>query len=103
MEQSERTDFLAAMAEAAKLLRATQNALQRARGQCHGEVYDHIDLMCTRAYELAVRAEWLRQVADDNGKLTIETLQPESRQVPDRRKGVDRRIAGMQKQLLPDS
>jgi hypothetical protein len=100
MDQVERTYFLAAMTEAAKLIRLTQTALQRARSHSHGEVYDHIDLMCTRAYELQVKAEWIQHVALGNVQITIEAIDPEIRQGPDRRRSVDRRIATMRKQLL---
>ena len=91
------------MAEAAKLIRQTQMTLQRARAQCHGDVYDHIDLMCTRAYELLVKTEWIQHLALGNVKLTLEAIDPEIRHGPDRRRSVDRRIAGMRKQMLERS
>ena len=100
MDTEERTRFLAAMAETAKLIRLAQTALRQARAQCHGEVYEHINLMCTRAYELQVRSEWIQQVALGSVKLTIEAIDPQIRQGPDRRRSVDRRIAGMRKQML---
>jgi hypothetical protein len=103
MDTEERTRFLEAMAETAKLVRQAQRALQRARAQCHGEVYEHIDLMCTRAYELQVRAEWIEHVALGTVKLTIEEIDPQVRQGPDRRRSVDRRIAGMKQQLLKEA
>ena len=103
MDTEERTRFLAAMAETAKLIRLAQTALRQARAQCHGEVYEHINLMCTRAYELQVRSEWIQQVALGSVKLTIEAIDPQIRQGPDRRRSVDRRIAGMRKQLLPEA
>jgi hypothetical protein len=103
MDAVERTYFLAAMAETAKLIRLAHTGLQRARAQCHGEVYEHIDLMCTRAYELHVKAEWIQHVALGDVKITLEAIDPESRQGPDRRCSVDRRIASMRKQLLPQS
>jgi hypothetical protein len=102
MDQVERTYFLAAMAEAAKLIRLTQTALQRARSQCHGDVYEHIDLMCTRAYELHVKSEWIQHVALGNVKITLEAIDPDSRQGPDRRRSVDRRISSMRQQLMPE-
>jgi hypothetical protein len=101
MDQVERANFLAAMAEAARLIRLTHTALQRARSQCHGEVYEHIDLMCTRAYELQVKAEWIQHVAIGDVKITLDAIDPDSRQGPDRRRSVDRRIAAMRKQLMP--
>jgi hypothetical protein len=100
MDAHERTRFLEAMAEAAKLIRQTQMTLQRARAQCHGDVYDHVDLMCTRAYELLVKTEWIQYVALGNVKITLEAIDPEIRHGPDRRRSVDRRIAGMRKQML---
>jgi hypothetical protein len=103
MDSVERSNFLAAMTEAAKFIRMTQTALQRARSHCHGEVYEHIDLMCTRAYELQVKAEWIQHVALGTVKITIEAIDPEIRHGPDRRRSVDRRIASMRKQLLPET
>ena len=102
MDSVERTYFLAAIAEAAKLLRLSQIALRRARSQCEGEVHEHIDLMCTRAYELQVRAEWIQHVALGNVKITLEAIDPDSRQGPDRRRSVDRRISSMRQQLMPE-
>jgi len=101
MDPVERKLFLAAMAEAAKLIRQAHTGLQRARSQCHGEIYEHIDLMCTRAYELQVKAEWIQHVAVGDAKLTLAEIDPDSRTAPDRRRSVDRRIAAMRKQLLP--
>lgn len=101
MDAMERAQFLAAMAEAAKLIRLAHTGLQRARSQCHAEVYEHIDLMCTRAYELQVKAEWIQHVALGDAQITLDRIDPESRQGPDRRRSVDRRIATMRKQLLP--
>jgi hypothetical protein len=103
MDPVERTYFLSAMAEAAKLIRLAHTGLQRARSQCHGEVYEHIDLMCTRAYELQVKAEWIQHVALGDVKITLDAIDPESRQGPDRRRSVDRRIAAMRKQLMPQA
>jgi hypothetical protein len=56
--------------------------------------------MCTRAYELLVKTEWIQYVALGNVKITLEAIDPEIRQGPDRRRSVDRRIAGMRKQML---
>ena len=100
MDTGEQTRFLEAMAEAGRLVRQAQTALHRARAQCHGDVYEHIDLMCTRAYELLVKTEWIQHVALGNVKITLEAIDPEIRHGPDRRRSVDRRIAGMRKQLL---
>ena len=99
MDANEQTRFLEAMTEAARLIRQAQTTLHRARAQCHGDVYDHIDLMCTRAYELLVKTEWIQHLALGNVKITLEAIDPEIRQGPDRRRSVDRRIAGMRKQL----
>ena len=101
MDAAERKHFLAAMTEAAKLIRLAHTALQRARSQCHGEIYEHIDLMCTRTYELQVKADWIQVVAQGDGKVTLDAIDPDSRQGPDRRRSVDRRIASMRKKLLP--
>jgi len=100
MDPFEHAQFLAAIAEATKHIRLAQAELRRARGVCHGELYEHIDLIFTRAYELQVRVDWMRQVA--LGKLPAKA-DPDSEhreQGPDRRRAVDRRVAGMRKQLL---
>jgi len=103
MDAVERAQFLSAMAEAAKLIRLAHTGLQRARSQCHGEVYEHIELMCTRAYELQVKAEWIQHVALGTAEITLGAIDPDSRKGPDRRRSVDRRIASMRKQLLPNA
>jgi 16S rRNA G527 N7-methylase RsmG len=101
MDTEERTRFLEAIAETAKLVRLTQVALQRARAQCHGEVYEHVDVMCVRAYELQVRSEWLQQAVLGDLQMLVRAANDENRQFPDRRKSIDRRIVGMRNQLLP--
>jgi hypothetical protein len=100
MDADERTRFLEAMGEAARLVRQAQIALRRARAQCHGEVYEQVEVMCTRAYELQVTSEWLQHVVVGNVALNVSAANDQNRQGPDRRKSVDRRIAGMRKQML---
>ena len=99
MDPVERAQFLASISEAANLIRQVQNELRRARSACHGELFEHVDLAFTRAYELLVRAEWMRQVALGNVPVSASDVAPENREGPDRRRGVDRRIAGLRKLL----
>jgi len=98
MNPVERAQFLASISEAAILIRKAQNELQRARSACHGELFEHMDLVFTRAYELQVRAEWMRQIALGNVSVSAGGA-GENRQAPDRRRKVDRRVTGMRKQL----
>jgi hypothetical protein len=100
MDAGEKTRFLEAIAETAKLVRHAQMALRRARAQCHGEVFEQVEVMCTRAYELQVTAEWLQHAVLGDIALQVRAANDESRQGPDRRKSVDRRVAGMRKQML---
>ena len=103
MDPLQRTYFLAAIAETAKLIRLSQAALQRARMQCDGEVAEHINTMATRIYELQVRTEWIQHVALGNERITLPAIDPDSRQGPDRRVNVDRRIAGLRQRLEGES
>jgi hypothetical protein len=100
MDTGERTRFLEAIAETARHMREAQKALRLARAQCHGEVYEQVEVMCMRAYELQVTAEWLQHMVLGNIALKVRAANDEGRQGPDRRKSVDRRIAGMRKQML---
>ena len=100
MDKAEHEQFLASVAKAAKLIRQAQTDLQRARDACHGELYEHLNLIFTRGYELQVRLEWVRHVALGNVELKVPEFDPENREAPDRRRSVDRRVAGMRKQLL---
>jgi hypothetical protein len=101
MNVLEREEFLDAMKETAMFVKLTQAALQRARSQCHGEVYEQINLMAKRAYELSVKAEWLRYAVYGGIELPIREADSEGRRGPDRRAGIDRRIQGLQQQSLP--
>ena len=110
MNVLEREEFLDAMKEAVKIIKLTQAALQRARSQCHQEVYEEVNVMARRVYELKVKAEWLRYAvlsgmepsaalsADPEGRPGAD---PASRLGADRRIAIDRRIQAMQRQLLP--
>ncbi len=99
MEERERKDFVEAMAEAELLIQRTQGALQRAKSMCHGDIYEHLDVISKRAYELRVRSEWLRLAV--LGVIEPSMLaDPNGRQGADRRAAIDRRVEGMRKQLL---
>jgi hypothetical protein len=96
---SERAQFIDAMAEAEKMMKTVQAALQRARSQSHGELFLHVDVMAKRAHELKVKSEWLRHVM--LGKIELPPpAEGAQNRGEDRRNGVDRRIAKMQSQLL---
>jgi hypothetical protein len=99
MNVQEQTAFLEATAEVAKLVRLAQIAVVRARSHSHADIYEHVDFMSKRLYELRVTSEWLQQRVKrwmDSGYMPIE---PANR-VLDRRAGIDRRIATMRKELL---
>jgi hypothetical protein len=98
MSVGEQADFLAAMAKVADLIKSTQAALQRARTLCHGQIFDEVDLMSKRLYELKVKSEWVRYATE--GKVDLPKVDAEGRQSADRRLGLDRRVAGMQKQMI---
>ena len=95
MNELERERFVDAIAEAAKLMEFSQAALQRARSHCDGELYERVDVIFKRAYELKVKSEWLRCTAI--GQIALPAQQ---RHAADRRVGIDRRIHGMLKQML---
>jgi hypothetical protein len=95
MNDLEKAKFLDAVAEAAKLLELSQSALQRARAQCDGDLYERLDVLSKRAYEIKVKSEWLRHSV--LGKIDLPIQQ---RHAADRRVGIDRRIVGMLKQML---
>jgi hypothetical protein len=101
MNVRERAEFLDAMRKTIRLIKLTQATLQRARTQCHGEVYEQINLMTKRAYELRTKSEWLRYTALTRAELSVPQADAESRQGMDRRIGIDRRIQAMRQQLLP--
>jgi hypothetical protein len=101
MNALEKQQFVDSMAEAGRLIKLLQAALQRARLQCHGEVYEQSNLMTLRAYELRVKSEWLVRAVLGGTELAPRGADPEERQGADRRTGVDRRIFGLQRELLP--
>jgi len=102
MNVPEREQFLDAMRETARLIKLSQAALERARSQCHGKVYEQVDLMTKRVYELRVKSEWLRHAVQEGIELSLLGQDdPEGRQDPDRRIGIDRRIHAMRQQLFP--
>jgi hypothetical protein len=99
MDAREQAEFAEAIAEAEKLIARTAVVIQRAKSRSHGEIYEHVDVISKRLFELRVRSEWLRLVALG----AIEppaTPDPKERQGVDRRNAIDRRVAGMRKQLL---
>lgn len=99
MNAAEQAVFAEAIAEAEKLIARTEAAIQRAKSQCHGEVYEDVDVISKRAFELRVRCEWLRLVV--LGVIEPSTsADAKERQGADRRNAIDRRVSGMRKQLL---
>jgi hypothetical protein len=80
-------------------LTQAQAAVQRARSQCHAHIYEHVDLISKRLYELKVTSEWLHQGMLGRFDL-VSQGEMHGRQSPDRRNDIDRRIAGMRKHLL---
>jgi len=99
MEARELSDFVAALAEAERLIASSSAAVQRAKSRCHEEIYEHLDVIAKRLWELRVHSEWLRRVALGDIVPPAAPAQ-KARQLPDRRVSFDRRIAGMRKQLL---
>jgi hypothetical protein len=98
MEKVEQSEFVAAMAEAEELIKRAQAALQRAKSKCHADVYEHLDVISKRAYELKVRSEWLRLAV--LGAIEPAAVDPHARESVDRRSAIDRRVEGMRKQVL---
>jgi hypothetical protein len=97
MNDIEKTRLVDSLAHAAKLLELAQAHLQRARSQCEGAAaYERVDLIAKRAFELKVKADWLRYSV--LGKIHVDAAN--DRVGSDRRVRVDRRIVGMQKLLL---
>jgi hypothetical protein len=97
MEIEEQREFTLALAEAEELIQRTQAALQRARARCHADVYEHLDLIAKRTYEIKVRSAWLRLVV----LRAIEPVaEPQARENVDRRAAIDRRVEGMRRQVL---
>jgi hypothetical protein len=96
MDDTSKAKFTDALAEASKLLELAQAQLQRARAQTSGDLYERTDLIAKRAFELKVKADWIRYSL--LGK--IELTAANDRIASDRRVGLDRRIVGMQRKLL---
>jgi len=99
MDAREQAEFAEAIAEAEKLIARTAAVIQRAKSRSHGEIYEHVDVISKRLFELRVRSEWLRLVA--LGAIEPSTsADPKARQGVDRRTAIDRRVANMRKQLV---
>ena len=99
MDAAELAEFAEAIAEAEKLIARTAVVIQRAKSRSHGEVYEHVDVISKRVFELRVWCEWLRLVA--LGVIEAPASpDPKERHAVDRRSAIDRRVAGMRKQLL---
>ena len=98
MDAAELAEFAEAIAEAEKLIARTAVVIQRAKSRSHGEIYEHVDVISKRLFELRVRSEWLRLVA--LGAIEPASPDPKERQGVDRRNAIDRRVTGMRKQLL---
>ena len=96
MNDVEKARFTDALSQAAKMLELAQSQLQRARSQSAGELYDRVDLISKRVFELKVKTDWLRYSV--LGK--VEDTTANGRVSSDRRVGIDRRLVGMQKKLL---
>ena len=96
MDDIEKTKFVDSLAHAAKLLELAQAHLHRARARCDGALYDRVDLISKRAFELKVKSDWLRYSV--LGKIHVDAAN--DRVGSDRRVGIDRRIVGMQKLLV---
>jgi hypothetical protein len=101
MNVREREDFLDAMRKTVRLVKLSQATLQRARSQCHGELYEQINQLTRQVYELRTKSEWLRYTILREGELPARQGGQDGRQGTDRRVGVDRRIEAMRQQLLP--
>jgi hypothetical protein len=99
MNANEQAIFLDAMGEVAEFARSAQAAAARAQSQCHAEVYEQLDVIAKRLYELRIRAEWLQKAVVHGWPLEDASLQ---RMGPDRRQGIDRRVETMKKQLRGD-
>ena len=96
MNDIENAKFADALAEATKLLELAQARLQRARALSDGALYERVDLISKRVFELKIKSDWLRYSV--LGKIHVDAAN--DRVGSDRRVRVDRRIVGMQKLLL---
>ena len=92
MNVREREDFLDAMRKTVRLVKLSQATLQRARSQCHGELYEQINQLTRQVYELRTKSEWLRYTILRQGDLPVRQGGQDGRQGIDRRVGIDRRI-----------
>jgi len=99
MNVNERSECLEALAAATNQLRLAQASIAQVRAQSHGEVYEQVDLIAKRVYELKIKAEWLRYVLLGKMPIQPKVEDPEGRQDQDRRVGIDRRVAAMQQRL----
>jgi hypothetical protein len=100
MNGREREDFLDAMRKTVRLVKLSQAMLQRARSQCHGELYEQINQLTRQVYELRTKSEWLRYTVLRRGELPVRQSEQDSLQGPDRRVGIDPRIKAMRQQLI---
>ena len=98
METREQIEFVEARVEAEKFIQRTQAALQRAKSKCHADIYEHLDVISKRTYELRVRSEWLRLVV--LGLIKPASVAPKARRNADRRSAIDRRVEGMRKEVM---
>lgn len=100
MELTEKLQFMRAIAEAQGLLERSLAALRGAKANCHGEVFEQTDVLAKRAYEVKVQVEWLRLVVAGAIDADAGSANGAPRSVPDRRSSVDRRVAGLRRQIL---
>lgn len=95
---TEQLECAGIIAQAEQLIGRTQAMLQRAKQRSHGDIYEHLEVMAKRVYELRIRSEWLRLVV--TGAIEVSPVPDLAERQPDRRNEIDRRVAGMRKQLL---
>ena len=98
MESGEQREFVEAMAEAEEHIRRILSALQRAKSKSHADIYEHLDVITKRAYELKVRSEWLRLAV--LGAIEPAAVDSHPRESVDRRSAIDRRVEGMRREVL---
>jgi hypothetical protein len=99
MDANELAEFGPAIAEAEQLLERSAAVIEHAKSKSHGDIYEHVDIISKRISELRVRCEWLRLVAA--GVIEPSAVADlKARQGVDRRSAIDRRIAGMRRQLI---
>lgn len=103
MNAREREDFLDAMRKTVRLVKLSQPLLQRARSQCHGELYEQVNQLTRLVYELRTKSEWLRYTVLRHGDLQVRLPDQDGLQGPDRRAGIDRRIEAMHQQLVAEA